>query len=297
MKTRVSGWVKPGLWVLAAALCAGCAGLPGAARKPYTEGFVKTGNVFVRVKMIAEWPQQVHYEVTVLNSDLDVIYDAERRHYQVFFFLRTHKPVVAGCCGWIRGNPGLVNLRPGRALTSDRIPRFPFFSREPETIGFLLSFIGVSGSSQELVFVDTKTGTVRSVDAHVEWLDDGFPPSYAVVHRNFYIGPHALRLGGKPRHLAVHRFQDGEYRRDRAYENRVFREALDAVVIEQQDILAWQAPDFYDIPAESAERLLDLAFYAWRLGEFQIVRALLAELPDALRQELAPSLYSLESYE
>ncbi len=181
---------------------------------------------------------------------------------------------------------------------------FPFFSEQATTLGILVGCAGASGNSGLTLYLfDTKSYRHAIIDftgcAFPYWIDtDMYPPRYAHVTREYWVGGHASGIGYGTRIDQIYSFDEGkkQYIRDK----RIEKDWFDKLFI-QSKLTASEFEKFrrlsYDQLASAerdiAEKFMDFIFYAAKSGNEKIALSAIDKLQGEKKEDFRGILGSV----
>lgn len=195
--------------------------------------------------------------------------------------------------GYVEGDKDFTVLMDVANFKASAFTQFAFSNNRPTTIGLLVGHAAANGESdQKLFFADVESG------AHVLiplfngqmplWLErTNYPPAFAIFRNeelNALIGArHSWRMD------KVYRFSKGQYRRDRATEQRMLSERFQKAKLtgaQLQQLRQVDASEQGDLFYSEIEPFCDFVYYGTRGGHRKEVDQLIATLPSDLRKPI-----------
>jgi hypothetical protein len=183
---------------------------------------------------------------------------------------------------------------PKSNLTADSFPKFPFFSQESDTIGLLIGSAGGSGgSSQNVYFINTRTGVLIKVELTdmqgMEWIKkDGRPIGFKEYDTVYSFGPRATSWGHKARITSVNFFdKDGNITFDRGALNDILKSEYNKISFSAEEKLLLQKDIMSDMKyRQLGEKLVDYVYYGFKIGKKNEVLEFLMTLNPVYKQEV-----------
>lgn len=157
-------------------------------------------------------------------------------------------------------------------LTEASFPKFPFFSNQPTTIGFLKGYAGASGGgAQELFFFDTTSQAFAKVslaEMNTEWLGDRKRPQ-GFIERNLYCyyGGHASMIGYRPRITGYYIITPNGAERNIELERAECQKEYDAASFSPKEIEEIKRTKPSGLNNDLAIKVLDKLYYGLRLDK------------------------------
>jgi len=206
--------------------------------------------------------------------------------------------VFSGPCETVsvEKSTGLVPVPWGEELSMKDLPKFAFFSREPTTVGVLLSVsTNEVETVQQLLFIDTASDRRVQVECR-----NSASPRWIVGANGLPVGVQDLRwdaFGCKvsciwedPRMARCWRFEGQGKVRDLPMEQSLFEAAYAKVNLSPQDWTALRANQGTKMCWGLQNQLIDAAYYGGRLGKAQELKPLLRVLHPDIQMQLIPLL-------
>lgn|GEM_PF-5678459 len=201
----------------------------------------------------------------------------------------------------LNGYDGVVELGkskglksfPKKKLTVESFTKFAFFSREVNTIGFLIGGAGGSGgSSQTAYFINTQTGNSIKIDltdmVEMFWITKNDQIiGYKQYDTGFSFGAHSVSWGYKPRLSAIVYFDEfGNLTFDKNGLQSIMKSEYEKIKFSDGEKALLQDNIMSDIKhRQLGEKLVDFVYYGLKIGKQKEVFEFLNTLNPIYIQE------------